>query len=110
MNRPKPGLPALVLLTLFVPATAAFAQPEDPTAQQVSQARRCAADTRIVSRAFGDVRDSVKAGEKKRGKTQLAAADSALATARSSCATIPDVSEVLDMLAGEAEALRRALD
>lgn len=80
-----------------------------PTSQDVENARRCAADTRAAGYAFREVRDSVRAGGTTRAQALLTAADDALMGARSSCRDNPEVTADLEILAAEAEELRRAL-
>ena len=97
---------ALAILAAVRPA---LANEDAPTATQVEQARRCAAETRAAGRAFAEVRDSVKAGGTTRAATLLDEADESLRQARAACRSDEDVSAQLELLAGEADGLRRSL-
>lgn len=90
-------------------ATTAVAAEETVTTQQVEAARRCAIETRVASRAFGDVNDSVRAGGGSRTTALLATAEEALASARRACAGDEDVLVQLDLLERDVQDLRRSL-
>lgn len=110
-----PGVPAAcVALSLAVAGLAFASAPAHaaevaPTASEVEAARRCAIDTRLAGDAFGDVRDSVRAGSNARAEALLSVAEDALLDARASCRGNAEVSAQLERLAGEAEGLRRSL-
>jgi hypothetical protein len=91
-----------------VPASAIAAE-EAPTANDVEEARRCAAETRVAGHAFAEVRDSVRAGGTTRAEALLTVAEDALLDARSACRGNAEVSAQLELLGGEAEGLRRSL-
>ncbi|HEY2774742.1 MAG TPA: hypothetical protein VGK20_11910 [Candidatus Binatia bacterium] len=109
---PKNALTVSLLAILLVGAAGArgaVAVEEQATAQDVEQARRCASETRAASHAFDDVRDSVRAGDNTRAKSQLDQAEDFLGSARSACRYDADVMAQLELLSGEASGLRRAL-
>jgi len=89
--------------------TSALAAGDEPTVEDVENARRCATETRDAGHAFSDVRDSVRAGGTARAVSLLSVAENALLDARSACRGNAEVSAQLELLAGEAEALRRSL-
>lgn len=90
-------------------AASVFAAQETVTTQQVEAARRCAIETRVASRAFGDVSASVQAGVSSRTTALLATAEEALASAQRACAGDPDVLVDLDLLERDVQGLRRSL-
>ena len=112
---PRPASTALSLLIACAVAAATgsaastWASEEDPTPQDVEQARRCAAETRVAGHAFNEVRDSVRAGGTTRAVALLSVAEDSLLAARSACRNNPEVSSQLEILSGEVEGLRRAL-
>lgn len=114
MKRPVPANPALVLavatalLSTAIPAAAQNGYAA-PTTEDVEDARRCAAETRVAGYAFREVRDSVRAGGTSRALALLSIADDALADARMSCRGNAEVSAQLDLLGSESDGLRRAL-
>ncbi|MFN2426473.1 MAG: hypothetical protein ABR587_08515 [Candidatus Binatia bacterium] len=97
------------LSLLLAPAVVAFASEDAPTVDDLAQARRCAAETRVAGHAFREVRDSVRAGGTTRAESLLSVAEDALLDARSACRDNTEISAQLELLAGEAEALRRVL-
>lgn len=107
-GRKAPILAALVAAGLAA-ATPASSAEETVTTQQVEAARRCAIETRVASRAFGDVSASVQAGASSRTTALLATAEESLASARRACAGDPDVLVDLDLLERDVQALRRSL-
>ena len=105
-----PAAFALLLGSLPVTgSTFALAAGDEPTVEDVEDARRCAAETRAAGHAFGNVRDSVRAGGTARAESLLSVAENALLDARSACRGNPEVSAQLELLSGEAEGLRRSL-
>ena len=100
---------AAAALAVLASAPATFAAEEAPSIQQVEDARRCAAQTRVAGHAFAEVRDSVRAGGTTRAEALLTAADDALRDARAACAGDQDVTAQLELLENEAAALRRSL-
>ena len=112
----KPIRPVLAAPAIFVAclatvgfAASVLAAEPAPSARDVENARRCAAATRSAGHAFGEVRDSVRAGGTTRAEALLTQADDALAEARVACAGNAEVSTQLDLLAGESQGLRRSL-
>jgi hypothetical protein len=100
---------ALVLGLLPVGMTSAYAAHDGPTVEEVEDARRCAAETRVAGHAFSEVRDSVRAGGTTRAQSLLTVAEDALLDARSACRGNSEISAQLELLSGEAEGLRRSL-
>lgn len=94
---------------LMTVAIASYAAEEAPSARDVEQARRCAAETRIAGRAFSEVRDSVRAGGTTRAEALLTVAENALRDARAACVGNEEVSAQLELLTGEAAGLRQSL-
>ena len=99
----------LACLPMVGVAAVAMAAEVPPTAVEVEDARRCAAETRVAGHAFSEVRDSVQAGGTTRAEALLSVAENALLDARSACRGNAEISAQLETLSGEAEALRRAL-
>jgi len=105
--------PAAFALLTVLPAAGphgiALAAEEAPTVEDLADARRCAAETRVAGHAFVEVRDSVRAGGTTRAASLLSVAEDALVDARSACRGNAEVSAQLELLAGEAERLRSSL-
>lgn len=99
---------ATLAAVALVPASG-LAAGEEATSQDVEAARRCAVETRAAGYAFGEVRDSVRAGGTTRAQALLTAAEDSLQNARSACRGNPDVSSDLEVLAGEVAGLRQSL-
>lgn len=109
--RPRiaPFLLAAALVAVAAVPASGLAAGEEATSQDVEAARRCAVETRAAGYAFGEVRDSVRAGGTTRAQALLAAAEDSLHSARSACRDNAEVSLDLEVLAAEAAGLRQSL-
>ncbi len=104
-----PAVSLTVLLAVVAVAPSGSAAEAEPSVADIENARRCAAETRVVGYAFTEVRDSVRAGGTARAEALLSIAEDALRSARSACQDDPEVTAQLELLAVEADGLRRSL-
>lgn len=110
VRAPLPFVSLLSLLACAALAPSRSAAEVEPTVADIENARRCAAETRVVGYAFQEVRDNVRAGGTTRAQALLSIAEDALQSARSACREDPEVTAHLELLAVEADGLRRSLE